>query len=219
MKERNSQSMILALCLISVASGLLVVFTYQLTLPRIQINRQKAIERAVFGVLPGATSKANYYVDEAGVKKLADTAIGEANVFAGFDAEGRLVGVAMEGSSRGYQDVVKVLFGYSFESECVVGMRVLQSTETPGLGDRVETDPAFLANFDCLVVRLNESGTALTNEVITVKNGKKTQDWEIDGISGATITSNAIGDAIGKTTNVMLPLLAKHGAAMEFERN
>ena len=44
----------------------------------------------------------------------------------------------------GYQDVIRVLYGYSFAEEAVVGIRVLESKETPGLGTRIETDPDFL---------------------------------------------------------------------------
>jgi electron transport complex protein RnfG len=93
-------------------------------------------------------------------------------------------------------------------------MTVLQSTETPGLGDKVSTDPDFLANFDCLEARLNEEGSAMANEIVTVKNGNKTQPWQIDGISGATVTSVAVGTAIRESTNKMLPLLLEHKDAL-----
>jgi electron transport complex protein RnfG len=107
---------------------------------------------------------------------------------------------------------VKILFGYSLQSECVVGITILQSTETPGLGDKVSSDPGFLANFECLEARLNENGSAMANEIITVKNGKKTDPWQIDGISGATVTSTAIGTALRQSTNEMLPLIHKYKA-------
>ena len=94
-------------------------------------------------------------------------------------------------------------------------MTVLESTETPGLGDRVETDPAFLANFDCLDARLNEDKTAMRNEITTVKHGKKNQPWQIDGISGATITSTAIGNALRGSTSQMLPLLVENKASLD----
>ena len=46
----------------------------------------------------------------------------------------------------GYQDVIRILlYGYSPEHQAIVGMRVLESRETPGLGDKIEKDPAFLA--------------------------------------------------------------------------
>lgn len=206
----GSASLILTLGIIAMMSGLLVVTTYQLTKPVIAANRQAALEKAVFSVIPEAASKVNFQLTEEGLIRLEEDEMGKANLFAGYDGTGKLVGIAMEGEARGYQDVVRILFGYSPESECVIGMTVLQSTETPGLGDKVETDPDFLANFDCLEARLNEEGTAMRNEIVTVKSGEKTQPWEIDGISGATVTSQAIGTAIRRSTGEMLPLLEKN---------
>lgn len=206
----SSGRLIFSLGLIAMMSGLLVVMAFQLTAPRIAMNKQQALEKAIFTVLPQASVRKNYKLDENGLVLLPDEAIAEANVFAGYDTEGKLAGLAMEASARGYQDVVTTLYGYSLESACVIGITVLQSTETPGLGDKVETDPDFLANFDCLDASLNEDGTAVANPIVTVKNGEKTEAWQIDGISGATVTSTAIGDGLRKSTMEMLPLLERY---------
>jgi electron transport complex protein RnfG len=205
----SSANLIMALGLIAMMSGLLVVLAFQLTAPRIAANKQRALEKAIFTVLPSATSSKNYKLDENGLTQLPDDAIAVANVFAGYDADGNLAGLAMESSARGYQDVVKVLYGYSLESECVTGITVLQSTETPGLGDKVSTDPAFLANFECLDASLNEDRSAVANPIRTVKNGTKTNAWQIDAISGATVTSTAIGNGLQESTGRMLPMLAR----------
>lgn len=206
----KSLALIITLGTIAMLSGLLVVMAFQLTKPRIALNKQRAIEKAIFTVLPEATTRKNFLLDESGLHPLADENIAEANVFAGYSADGALAGVAMEASARGYQDVVRILYGYSLDTACVVGFTVLQSTETPGLGDKVSTDPDFLANFDCLEAKLNEEGTAMANEIVTVKNGNKTDPWQIDGISGATVTSTAIGTALRESTGNMLPTLLKY---------
>ena len=36
----------------------------------------------------------------------------------------------------GYQDVIVVFYGYSSADDAVIGIRVLESKETPGLGDQ-----------------------------------------------------------------------------------
>ena len=211
--QPGSIALIGTLAGIAVMSGLLVAMTYQVTLEPIKKNRREALESAVFAVLPKeATSRENFLLDESGLQKLPDDAISEANLYAGYNDAGELVGVAMEGSARGYQDVVKILYGYSPEFETIIGVKVLQSSETPGLGDRAETDPDFKANFDALDARLNDAGDALANAIVTVKHGKKkeTDRWQIDAISGATITSNAIGHALQQSASTMLPLLQRH---------
>ncbi|EDY80470.1 FMN-binding domain protein [Verrucomicrobiia bacterium DG1235] len=205
----------IALATISIASGLFVVLTFQLTKSRIEANKQAALEQAVFAVLPEASVRKNYFLDTTGLELLSDESFAEANIFAGYDAKGELSGLAIEGSARGYQDIVSVLYGYSLSNESIIGITVLQSSETPGLGDKVETDPDFLANFVKLEASLNQDRTALENDIVTVKNGKKTKPWEIDGISGATVTSKAIGTALRESTNQTLPLLAKHKDSLQ----
>ena len=76
--------------------------------------------------------------------------------------------------------------------QAIVGFKVLESKETPGLGDKVEIEPHFLANFEALDARLNDEGTALANSIVTVKQGEKTEPWQIDGLAGATLTANGV---------------------------
>ncbi|MCK5665677.1 MAG: FMN-binding protein, partial [Thiotrichaceae bacterium] len=47
----------------------------------------------------------------------------------------------------------------------------------------------------------------LSNPIITVKHGSKKNPWEIDAISGATITSKAVGKAINQGAEQLLPAL------------
>jgi electron transport complex protein RnfG len=81
------------------------------------------------------------------------------------------------------------------------------SKETPGIGDKIVTDPAFLANFVALDVKLNAELSALAHEVRTVKHGTKANPWEIDAIAGATVTSRAVGKAINDSAQQLLPKL------------
>ena len=69
------------------------------------------------------------------------------------------------------------------------------------------TDENFLANFDNLVAKLNDTGTALANAIVTVMNGQKQNPWEIDAISGATVTSEAVGNAINSSAQQLLPVI------------
>lgn len=160
---------------IAVMSGLLVVGTYQLTKPRIEENKRVALERAVFSVLPGAVERTEVELPS-----------GE-TVIAALDGEGNLIGFALPGEARGYQDVIRLLYGFDPVNQKIVGMTILQSTETPGLGDKIIRDPRFHENFRALDV---------SREVVVVKEGEKTEPWQIDGISGATVSSIAVGEAI-----------------------
>jgi electron transport complex protein RnfG len=82
----------------------------------------------------------------------------------------------------------------------IIGLQVLSSNETPGLGDKIEKDPDFRANFTAL-------DASLKQEIVTVKNGEKTEPWQIDGISGATVSSKAVGKALNESAQFWIPTL------------
>jgi len=204
----SSARMIQVLGGIAMLSGFLVVLTFQLTLPLIEENRQRAIERAVFQVVPGAVTRRDFLVDDSGVRPASAGGSGT-RVYAAYDADGKLKGIAAEAGARGYQDVVRILYGYDPVCQCITGFAVLQSTETPGLGDKITKDPKFLGNFP-LEACLTASGKELANAIVTVKHGSKTEPWQIDAISGATITSTAVGRGLNNSAQVLLPRLQPH---------
>ncbi len=200
--------MIRTLMGIAMISGFLVVLTYQLTKPIIAENQRRAIEAAVFQVIPGAVSKRNYIISEQGLSEAGvDSPASGIPVYAGYDAEGRLLGIAANASAQGYADLVHLLYGYDPVCQCIRGIKVLKLAETPGLGDKILHDPDFVANFDQLDTRLNDAHTGLAHDIVTVKHGTKHNPWEIDAISGATISSKAVGKALNQSARQVLPML------------
>jgi electron transport complex protein RnfG len=204
-----------ALVGIGMLSGLLIALVYNVTLPLIERNRAEALERAVFAVLAGAVQRRTFVLGADG--RLVGTGTGAAGdadgpgrerVHAAFGADGELIGIAIEASGMGYADTIELLYGYAPAREAIVGIRVLASRETPGLGDRIETDAAFLENFVALQASLDTTGTQLAHSIRTVKHGQKSAPWEIDGITGATISSVAVGDMLAASSARWVPLLA-----------
>ncbi len=49
---------------------------------------------------------------------------------------------------------------------------------------------------------------------MTVKEGEKTEPWQIDGITGATITSEAIGNILNDSANTRVPVLERDAATI-----
>jgi electron transport complex protein RnfG len=192
---------------VGVVCALAIVSVYEFTGPIIQRNRVALRQRAILEVLPGATSSAAFRLDPSSGEIETRSADSEESdlLFAGYDDDGELVGLAIETQGMGYQDIIRVLYGYSFDKQAVIGTSVLESRETPGLGDRIEKDDAFLANFERLDVRLNEAGTEVANEIKFVKPGEKTEPWQIDGITGATISSRAMANMLSDSTAQWIP--------------
>jgi Na+-translocating ferredoxin:NAD+ oxidoreductase subunit G len=205
-----TMAMIKTLGIVSAICGLIIVGSYEATLGPATANRRLAVERAVFKVIPAAKSIQEFHVINGAEIRRAEGGEpppGTVKFYAAYDEAGALNGIAAEGAAKGYADTVRIMFGYSPSCQCVVGIGVVSMRETPGIGDRILTDVDFLANFKELDVKLSQDMAALANEVKVVKHGTKTHPWQIDAISGATITSRAVGKGINDAAQLLLPKL------------
>lgn len=178
--------LVLTLAAAGLFSGLAIVGAYRLTLPTIQANQAEALRRAVFEVLPGAERMERLVwqmENETGrLVPAGGTTGAEPSVYAGFTADGRFVGYAVPASGAGFQDTIGLLYGYDPERDRIVGMEVLESRETPGLGDRIYKDETFVGRFRDLAVLPR---VELVKEEPTAPN-------QVDAITGATISSAAV---------------------------
>ena len=191
--------------------GLLIVGVFLWTRPVIQQNRADALERAIFRVLPDARSSRTFRLTDAGrFEGAPDATVPGEVVYAGYGEAGQLVGVAVDARGMGYQDVIHVLYGYSPAREAIIGIQVLESRETPGLGDKIETDPTFLENFEQLDVRLVADGSQVAHPIEFVKPGEKEHPWQVDGITGATVSSTAIAEILRRSTARWIPTIRRN---------
>jgi electron transport complex protein RnfG len=195
---------------IGVLCAFLIVSTFELTLPRIEKNKKEALAKAIFDVLPGAELTTSFGMNSDLKLEVLDEENPTDNVFyAGFNQNEELIGIAIEAQGQGYADILRILYGYDPDKQIIIGFKVLESKETPGLGDKIEKDPNFLQNFEALDAKLSANLNEIENKIVTVKYGTKSNPWEIDGITGATISSRAIGDIIGASSEKRIPLLYK----------
>jgi len=210
-KTVSSSKMLFSMGTIGILAGILIVFTFTFTLPFIKANEAAFLEKSIFDVVPGAFTKEVVTVDESNkiipVEKPEETPF---KLYPCYDKDSSLVGIAIEAREQGFQDVIKIIYGYSPKSQAIVGMKVLQSTETPGLGDKIETDKDFLQNFVKLDVSLNEDHSALIEPIVMVKSGEKTKENEISAITGATISSKAIAKMMARSAALNVPVIYKN---------
>lgn len=196
---------------VGLSCALLIVLVHQATASTIARNRAEALERAIFQVLPGTTRTQAFRLEGESFVAVETAASGGDGgqsagplVHAGYRADGSLVGVAIEASGMGYQDTIRTLYGYSLELDAIVGFQVLESRETPGLGDRIASDEEFLANFERLDVSLDDERATPRHPIVAVADGSKTDPWQVDGISGATISSIAVADLLRQSTETWI---------------
>lgn len=215
--QTGSAKMLRAMVGIGVLCALLIVVTYEQTLPRIERLRAEALEQAIFKVLPGISKTKKFQRNEDNTfTEVTNPDKTKQLVYAGYDDNNNFIGVAVEAAGQGYADIIRILYGYNPTTETIVGFYVLESKETPGLGDKIEKDQSFLDNFNALDVSLVD--TKVINNVVTVKNGTKKNAWEVDGITGATISSRAIGNIISTNTADIVPLLFQQKHVFEIKK-
>jgi electron transport complex protein RnfG len=191
--EPGSTRIILTLAIAGLISGLGIVGIYEATFDTIAENRARELREAVFNVLPGISQMQEMvFRNDALVSSEADK--DEASIYAGFDDDGRFQGYAIPAAGPGFQDTIGLIYGYRPDSREVVGMQVLESRETPGLGDKIYKDENFVAEFDAL---------SIEPEIILIK-GKGPNPNEVDSITGATISSRAIVRIINESNDIWL---------------
>lgn len=207
--NQNNSAIIRTLTLIATISGLLVVLVVDATQPLIAENQRIAIEQAIFQVIPNATQWREYRLSKNKLVSV-EQADGGISIYIGFNQQGDMTGIAAQAAAQGYADTIRLLYGYNRDCECITGIKIIKSAETPGLGDKIFKDLDFIANFNALDAKLNAKQSALENSIVTVKHGKKTEPWQIDAITGATVSSRAVGKALNKSAQYLLPKLVVH---------
>lgn len=183
-REPSSTTLVAAISIAGFLSGIIIIAIYLATFDTIAENKARELREAVFRVLPGVTQMQKLRYDGEQLVVMPDDAKDdEETIYGGYDDEGNFIGYAIPNAGPGFQDTVSVLYGYKPAERRMVGMWILDSRETPGLGDKIYKDADFVANFDDL---------AMDPQIIAVKKGTKSRPNEIDAITGATISSKAV---------------------------
>jgi len=181
-------------------AGLLIVSAYTLTLPRIERHQGEVMQMAITEVLKSpATYDTLYLHNGALVKDLpagTDTKKLE-KVYLGHDAAGKRVGFAVSAAENGFQDLVMLMFGYDASMHKLIAMKVIGNKETPGLGNKIETDSSFVNGFANAVAPING---------VKKDRGKSTPS-DVVMITGATISSRAVIRIIDNAVARWQPLM------------
>ena len=181
----------LVLFAITLVSGLCLGFVYDITKGPIEQATIDKNNRTYQEVLSAASS---FTEVEGSVEKIAELAasgelaefggVAIESVLEGTDASGTAVGYVINSlSNDSYGGVVRISVGFDANGT-ITGVGIREINDTPGLGLKAK-EPKFKdqyigKNVDTLVV--TKTGASADNE--------------IDAISGATVTSNAVTNAV-----------------------
>jgi electron transport complex protein RnfG len=199
----SSLRLVMTLAIAGLISGIAIIGIYETTLPTITANKARELQAAVFKVLPGVSQMQQVVYRDGQLIVAVDKDADEQAIYGGYDEQGKFIGWAIPGAGAGFQDTIGLLYGYSPRDREVRGMEILESRETPGLGDKIYKDMAFVGNFAEL---------SIDPEIVVVKKNTRSQPNEVDAITGATISSKAVVRIINETHAAWSDRLPASGA-------
>ena len=176
------------LLLIALLGAGLLATLQHFAAPRIEQQRQAAAERALLDLLP-AGSYDNRPLQQP-IALPAGGLLSNARVERGYLAtlHGQPSAVLLPVSARGYEGPIQLLVAVSPDGR-LLGSKVLQQQETPGLADLVSPERAsWLRRFDDQALNTGEAAWTL-----------RADNGEVDQIAGATVTSRAVTDALQRS--------------------
>ena len=190
---------------ITLISGLLLGTVYEVTKEPIRIQQEKAVQEACMAVFPGAEElgiafeQLNYTPDEVLAAELAANGVTIGTVFKAVDGAGAFYGYVVQSTtSEGYAGDIVLYVGVKADAS-VSGVSILEIGETAGLG--MEAPKVLVPQFaDKAVDRFTYTKTGSRGES------------EVDAISGATVTTEAVVNAVNGGLEAAKSLMEGGGA-------
>lgn len=185
---------------ITLIAGLVLGYVYELTKEPIRVQQELAIQRACQAVFADASNfeALEYAPGETMMEEIAGIGVEIGTVYEAKDASGNFMGYVVETtSSEGYGGAITLYAGITNDGT-LNGISILSIAETPGLGMNAESVlvPQF-ENEEATMFSYTKSGSTAPNE--------------IDAISGATITTEAVVNAVNGAVYVVTEDLMKGG--------
>jgi len=170
---------------ITLIAGLVLGFVYELTKDPIRLQEEKAIQEACRAVFTEAVSfEENAYTPSAALTaELNEMGVEIGTIYDALDGSGVQIGYVVETTtSEGYAGKITLYIGVTNE-DTLNGISILTIGETPGLGMRAEE--VLVPQFENVPVT-----------IFTYTKSGSISESEIDAISGATVTTKAIVNAV-----------------------
>ncbi|NBI05739.1 RnfABCDGE type electron transport complex subunit G [Senegalia massiliensis] len=178
----------LILLLITSISAVVLGLTNSVTEEKIEDAENLVSEEARKAVLPGAEKFVKEESTE--INKIVKDNSDILEVYRGMNNKDELLGYAIKTSSSGYGGDVEVITGISNDG-IITGMNVVSHQETPGLGANA-TGEEFQNQFKEMPIE---------KDIIVVKSEPQNED-EVQALTGATITSDAVVKGVNSARNL-----------------
>lgn len=192
--NRNRIMMVFVLVVVAAVSAALLGGVYNLTQPKVLLNREMKLKTTILGAFGIPYDPDNVEQVRELFKNSIETKTVEGITFYRDYAieNGKKVykGIALELSGSGFWAPIKMLIVLEDDMETIRAVKILEQAETPGLGGRM-SEPWFTAQF---------KGKKIKPTFHVVSYRKANGPNEVDGITGATETSKAVDRILNEGT-------------------
>lgn len=191
---RSTVVQIVVLTLVCLISSLSLALVNNLTKDRIAEQKRLAELRAVEVALPKNDLQYNNDpskdIVEIHVPNWKERDGSPKKIYPG-KKEGKIVGVAFKSVGEGYGGYITIMMGVDMKRK-ITGIEILPGhQETPGLGANIENPELFENQFRGKFPESSQEG-----KLVVVKVGKADDDWEIEALTGATVSPNGVVKAV-----------------------
>ena len=188
---KDIMKLALRLIIITAAAGLLLGLTYNATKEPIAYQEELSKSEARMAVLSQATDFEEFDLTAV---SLEDAYADITEVYIGLN-DGQTVGATISFDTTGYSSGLNLTVGIA-QDGTIAGVDIVSHGETPGLGAKAD-DAEYLAQYIGKSVELS------------VVKTEPSADSQIQAVTGATITSSAIADAVNAAQQFYQEYLAK----------
>jgi electron transport complex protein RnfG len=182
---------------VGILSSLVLAASYTITEPVKQQKQREELQRSIFVVLPEA--KECERTDDGACKNIGTDTF---QVYKGLDEQNQSAGYAFVAEGSGFQDNIRMIVGIEDDLDTLLGMKVLEQAETPGLGAKIALETPktdFFELFDQLPLAELAEGQDTADFIVCLKADDPNLQNDIQAITGATISSKAVVDIINQS--------------------
>lgn len=181
--KTQSMRLVVTLLITCLVSGAVLAAVYGWMNPMIEARRlEQVMSVGLQGIFPDVHS-----FKELELEELPDGV--EEPLYEVYDAAGNKLGIYFTGSSNGYGGPVRMAVGVNTETGTLVAVKVLEQSETPGLGDKI-TEESFLK-------QLNDKPLSDAFRIGS----------DVQGITAATVSSRAVFNGVSTMAREVLDLM------------
>jgi len=181
---KNAVKIVLVLTFVSLLSSGILSAVDMLSKDKILRNQKKAIDSAISKILPDA-----------------EDVVHEGEIYKAFDKEKKFLGYAFLAEGQGYGGDIRIICAVSPRLDKLLGIEVISSQETPGLGARINQE-WFKNQF---------KGLNILNKITYTKSNPSGKS-QIQAITGATISSRSVVHIVNKRIEEIKKQLDSQGS-------